>query len=71
MTIKVELHSSLEDVNTLGNIADGRKSTVKVDREMLNRLVLDYSIMSRALSLSTTYRLIEPKPRRKRPQLNL
>jgi hypothetical protein len=55
---KVALVTPHETYAALCAVADGRKATVRVDREALSKLLVDHAAMSRALR--DLNRLTEP-----------
>jgi hypothetical protein len=65
----VELLTPLDDYHDLHVIADGRRSTVKVDRQKLQNLLIDHSIMINALKKhGETCRDPNPQIRREKLQ---
>ena len=66
MTTKVSLLTTPNDFHALHVAADKRGISVKIEREMLLRLLTDHSVMSAALSQSTSHRLEEPVAMRQR-----
>lgn len=54
----VQLHSPEPDVRGLEKIVDGtRKRVVTVNREQLDRLLMDYQIMLNALRSSSSFKV--------------
>lgn len=69
MTANITLLSSTDTVDRLTNDADDtRKQVIKVNRQELINLLVDYSVMYSALSKSSTFKVTEPE-RRERPRL--
>ena len=48
----VELITAEETLEEISHLVDTRKSTVKIDRETLSRLLIDYDVMRGALRSS-------------------
>ncbi len=71
MATTVHLTTPHDEFETLHRLADGRASTVRVDREALLHLLVDHSIMVRALRGSSTFKVTEPAPPRRRARLRL
>lgn len=69
MTQEVRLLTSNDAFDQLHATADCKKTTVRVGREQLSRLLVDYSVMLAALNSSTQFRVIEPVAFRQRPRL--
>lgn len=66
MTIKVSLLTTHDAFTDLHQIADTRRSSVKVDREALLQLLIDHSVMTKALHCSNSFDVVMPVPERKR-----
>jgi hypothetical protein len=71
MTQQVNLLTSNDAFHQLHELADGKKSTVRVGRQQLLHLLIDYSVMLAALSGNNGFKVIEPAALRARPRLNL
>jgi hypothetical protein len=68
MTISISLMSSSDDLDRLSTIADGRGAVVRISRQELVNLIVDYGVMHTALSGSSTFKVTEPE-HRERPRL--
>lgn len=68
MSKEVSLLTPLSDFEALHKLADGRKATVSVEREVLARLLVDHSVLVNACK-GAMVKVIEPAPRRARPSL--
>lgn len=74
MATSVNLLTTPEQLRECEALADGRKHIVRVDREALDRLLIDYGVMRNAiLSHKGTFTLTEPtaQPRRQRTPLRV
>lgn len=60
MTITVNLLTSQDDLDSLYKLVDGKKQSIKVDRQKLDRLLIDYGVLTNAVQSSTSFKLIEP-----------
>lgn len=69
MTQRIEMSLDQTAFERLHKIADGRKSEVRVSREELGKLLMDYSVLLAAVSQSTGFKVIEPTTPRQRPRL--
>ena len=69
MTINITLLSSAETIDRLTTVTDGRGSVVRISRQELTDLLLDWSVMHTALSRSSTFKVTEPE-HRERPRLS-
>ncbi len=70
MTIKVLLLTPSPVFEAMCKLADGRKRSVKVNRDQLNLLVMDYQKMLNTLRGSSTFKVEHPQVKRQRPQLD-
>lgn len=66
MVTKVQLTLSTTEFERLHELADGRKSTIKVDRDSLAKLLLDHGRALSALSESSSFKVEEPVEIRRR-----
>ena len=62
----VNLYTSNSMIEGLYALADGKKATVKVNRDYLLKLLMDHSQMVKHLTTDTSYKVIEPGPKRVR-----
>ena len=69
MTINITLLSSSNDLDRLSTVADGRGAVVRISRQELANLIVDYGVMHTALSGSSTFKVTEPA-HRERPRLS-
>lgn len=70
MTANITLLSSTDTIDRLTKDADDtRKQVIKIDRQELVNLLIDYGVMYSALSGSTSFKVTEPE-RRERPRLS-
>ena len=69
MTINILLLSSSNDLDRLSTVADGRGAVVRISRQELANLIVDYGVMHTALSGSSTFKVTEPE-HRERPRLS-
>lgn len=70
MTQEVRLLTSNDAFHQLHELADGKKTTVRVGKQQLLHLLTDYSVMLAAVQGSTQFRVSEPEALRVRPRLN-
>lgn len=57
------------DFDDLHTMAEGRKHAVRLDREKLKRLLVDYTVLYNAVRDHTALKVSVPKPARVRVQL--
>ena len=69
MTVNVSLLTSSDVLDRLTTVTDGRGSVVRISRQELTDLLLDWSVMHSALSRSSTFKVTEPE-HRERPRLS-
>ena len=69
MTVTVELLTTQDVFERLHKLADGKRANVSVDRDELRQLLMDHSVMLANLHSSTSFKVIEPLPKRIRPRL--
>lgn len=70
MTANVRLLTPERALEQLCQLCDAtRRSTVKVDREALNLVLIDYNVMLNALRSSYSYTVHLPEAKRERPRL--
>lgn len=67
MTITVDLLTSNETLEEISHLVDSRKSTVRVDRQTLAQMLIDYDVMRNALR-SAQFKVVTPQ---KRPRARL
>lgn len=65
---KIELQLTTDQFHQLHKLADGRRASVPVDRELLTKLLVDHSAVLRSLHESGI-KLSEPLPARQRTRL--
>lgn len=70
MLTEVRLCLKHEEFTALHQATEGRKTTVSVNKEALERLLTDHSIMAKAIKSSPSFKLIEPAPKRERVKLS-
>ena len=66
MTEQVRLLTMQDEFERLHAMADGRGS-VRVERELLRHVLIDYSLMLGALHKASGFTVFEPNPKRQRP----
>jgi len=66
MTAQIKLLTSQDAFHRLHELINGRKETLKIDRQLLTNLLVDYSVMLAALSKTSGFAITEP---RERPRL--
>ena len=66
MTSQIKLLTSQDAFHKMHQLINGKKETLKIDKQMLTNLLVDYSVMLAALSKISDFKLSEP---RGRPQL--
>lgn len=67
MAQQVDLLTTEATLEELYPLADGKKRVVRVNRDALNHLLIDYGVMLNALRGSATFKVVVPKPHRQRP----
>ena len=68
MTSQIKLLTSQESFHKMHQMINGRKDTLRIDKQMLTNLLVDYSVMLAALSKVSGFMVNEP---RERPRLEL
>jgi hypothetical protein len=66
MTSQIKLLTSQESFNKMHQLINGRKESLKIDKQTLTNLLVDYSVMLAALSKVSGFVVNEP---RERPRL--
>jgi hypothetical protein len=67
MSTKIALVTSLEEFEELHRLAGQKRAVdVRVNREALSKLLIDHSVMTRALEGSSSFTLTEPRKVRTR-----
>jgi hypothetical protein len=66
---RVELLTGQEVFERLHKLVSGRGVSVRVGCDELRRLLIDHSVMLAALHKSTSFRVVDPPPKRQRPTL--
>lgn len=69
MATTVTLLTTSSTYIELCKLADGKQRRPKVERDALNHLLMDHMKMLNALRASTSFKVIEPKPKRHRALL--
>lgn len=69
MTTKITLLTPQDAFEALHSAANSKKSQVRVDREALLHLLIDYGVMLGALQTNGCFRVIEAAGKRSRPRL--
>jgi len=65
MSINITLLTNLNVLDELHKLADKSGKTCKIETEILQRLLLDHSVMFRAIRESSSIQIKEPKNREK------
>jgi hypothetical protein len=69
MTARVDLKLDQSAFDRLHEVSDTRRSMVKVERDYLATLLMDYSVMLAALRSSGSFKVTEPESPRERRRL--
>jgi len=70
VTTRVELLTTQEVFERLHRLVSGRGVSVRVECDELRQLLIDHSVMLANLHSSTSFKVIEPLPKRIRPTLS-
>lgn len=70
MPTEVRLCLKHEEFTALHQVTESRKATVSVNKEALERLLTDHSIMAKAIKGNPSFKLIEPTTKRERVRLS-
>ena len=65
MPVNITLLVSSDTLHELYEACETRKSEVKIDRNILNQLVIDYSVLYQAVQGSSQFKLTEPTKRQR------
>jgi len=65
MTVNIILTTSLKTFDELHKLAELSAKTVKINPEVLQRLLIDHSVMYRAIRENSSIQIKEPKNREK------
>lgn len=65
MAINIALQTSLNVLEELHKLADNTAKTVKINPEVLQRLLIDHSVMYKAIRENSSIQIKEPKNREK------
>jgi hypothetical protein len=63
MTAQIKLLTSQDAFHRMHQLINGRKDTLKIDKQMLTNLLVDYSVMLAALSKVSGFVVNEPRER--------
>jgi hypothetical protein len=63
MTAQIKLLTSQDAFHKMHQLINGRKDTLKIDKQMLTNLLVDYSVMLAALSKVSGFVVNEPRER--------
>jgi len=63
MTINIQLNIPLSSLDSLYKLAESQSKKVSISPEILKLLLLDYSIMIRAISDNSSFKVKEPRHR--------
>lgn len=65
MAITVQLLTTLNSLQELHKLAEAQAKTVKINPEVLKLLLIDHSVMFRAISDTSYFKVKEPRNREK------
>jgi hypothetical protein len=63
MTAQIKLLTSQDAFHRMHQLINGKKDTLKIDKQMLTNLLVDYSVMLAALSKVSGFVVNEPRER--------
>jgi hypothetical protein len=63
MTAQIKLLTSQDAFHAMHQLINGKKDTLKIDKQMLTNLLVDYSVMLAALSKVSGFVVNEPRER--------
>lgn len=61
MTVKITLLTGIKDIDNLNEIANSDLKKVRIDADVLKRLLIDHSVMFKALKGNTLIKVKEPE----------